>query len=79
LNFFLLKLQMFRLVPWFDDFFVEPFAKNNLTFESDKHIANINVPITILHAEDDKVVPFHLGKQVCIQLLFIPNFMLKCI
>jgi hypothetical protein len=37
---------------------------NDLAFESDRHIANINVAILILHAEDDAVIPIHLAKKV---------------
>lgn len=44
---------------------VEPFYKNNLRFESDKHIAKIECPIMILHAEDDGVIPVHLAEKVC--------------
>lgn len=43
---------------------VEPFYKNNLRFESDKHIGKIECPIMILHAEDDNVIPFFLAQKV---------------
>lgn len=43
---------------------------NNLAFDSDVHIANINCPILILHAQDDKVVPLVLGKKVNLILIF---------
>lgn len=43
---------------------VEPFYKNNLRFESDKHITKIDCPIMILHAEDDGVIPVFLAEKV---------------
>lgn len=39
---------------------------NNLKFENDRHILNVDCPILILHAEDDLVVPYKLGRKVCI-------------
>lgn len=56
--------QMFKHLPWFHWLVVEPFYKNDLRFESDKHIGKIQCPIMILHAEDDSVVPFHLGEKL---------------
>ena len=33
-------------------------------FESDKKIQNIKSPILIMHGEDDKIVPFWMGKKL---------------
>jgi len=57
-------LQLFKHLPWFHWMIVEPFYKNNLRFESDKHIAKINCPMMILHAQDDGVIPIHLANKV---------------
>lgn len=57
-------IQVFKHLPWFHWMIVEPFYKNNLRFESDKHISNIECPIMILHAEDDGVIPFFLAEKV---------------
>ncbi len=38
--------------------------KNQLRFESDQHIAEFRQPVMIMHAEDDHVVPFHLGYKL---------------
>lgn len=38
--------------------------RNNFTFQTDRHILNVDCPILILHAEDDAVVPFELGYKV---------------
>lgn len=56
--------QIFKHLPWFHWVIVSPYYKNNLRFESDKHIGNIKCPVMILHAEDDRVVPFVLGEKV---------------
>ncbi|XP_011342157.2 monoacylglycerol lipase ABHD12 isoform X2 [Ooceraea biroi] len=56
--------QLFKHLPWFHWIIVEPFYKNNLRFESDKHISNIKCPIRILHAEDDGVIPFFLAEKL---------------
>ncbi|KAL0128664.1 hypothetical protein PUN28_003798 [Cardiocondyla obscurior] len=56
--------QMFKHLPWFHWMAVEPFYKNNLRFESDKHIGKIDCPIMILHAEDDGVIPIHLAEKL---------------
>lgn len=57
--------RFFKHLPWFNYTIVEPMYENNLRFESDKHIATFSQPIMILHAEDDIVVPYKLGHQVC--------------
>jgi len=56
--------QLFRPLPWFDFFFVEPVYDNRLRFESDKNLGNVSAPILFLHAEDDRVVPYRLGQKL---------------
>jgi abhydrolase domain-containing protein 12 len=51
-------------MPFFDWLFVYPLKENGFGFESDQYIANIHIPILILHAIDDPVVPYFLGKKV---------------
>jgi len=36
----------------------------NMRFDSDIHILDIGCPVMILHAEDDPVIPFRLGKKL---------------
>lgn len=55
--------KMFKYLPWFHVTVVEPMAEN-FHFETDKYICGINVPIMILHAQDDRVVPFRLGYKL---------------
>lgn len=56
--------RLFRKLPWFNYTIVNPMFDNNLRFESDKHICSFPQPVTILHAEDDLVVPYKLGYKV---------------
>ncbi|XP_019636615.1 PREDICTED: monoacylglycerol lipase ABHD12-like [Branchiostoma belcheri] len=56
--------QPWRYFPWFDWFFTDGLEANNIYFESDKHVAAITCPLLILHAEDDFIVPFRLGKKL---------------
>jgi len=55
---------LWRKMPWYDWFFTAPLATNDLGFVSDQRVQVIDVPILILHAEDDLVVPFKLGKAL---------------
>ncbi|XP_055383385.1 lysophosphatidylserine lipase ABHD12 isoform X3 [Condylostylus longicornis] len=55
---------LFRFLPWFDYTIANPLYANSLRFESDQHINEFRQPVMILHAEDDYVVPFHLGYKL---------------
>ncbi|KAK1905563.1 Lysophosphatidylserine lipase ABHD12 [Dissostichus eleginoides] len=48
----------------FDWFFLDAITANNIHFASDENVDHISCPLLILHAEDDSVVPFHLGKKL---------------
>lgn len=63
--------KLFRNLPWFNYTIVDPMFHNNLRFESDKHICSFPQPVTILHAEDDLVVPYKLGYKVMENVLFV--------
>lgn len=55
--------KLFKYLPWFEFTIVDPMA-SNFRFETDKYICGIDIPIMILHAEDDRVVPFRLGHKL---------------
>lgn len=59
----------FRIIPYFDYFFVEPIEKSpDLNFDSAKSIVGIKpTPILILHAEDDAIIPIKLGRNLYTQ------------
>ena len=39
---------------------------NGLKFDTDEHVQKFKAPIMILHAEDDRVVPYKLGVKVSV-------------
>ncbi|XP_034041618.1 lysophosphatidylserine lipase ABHD12 [Thalassophryne amazonica] len=55
---------VYRYMPGFDWFFLDSITANNIHFTSDDNVNHISCPLLILHAEDDGVVPFHLGKKL---------------
>lgn len=57
-------LQIHRLLPWFEFFFIEPVEESNIIFNTEKHLTDTKMPILILHARDDIVVPYTLGEKV---------------
>ncbi|XP_063701231.1 lysophosphatidylserine lipase ABHD12 isoform X2 [Culicoides brevitarsis] len=56
--------RAYKYLPWFEFTIVNPMFQNQLTFDSDERVAEIKLPIMILHAEDDRVVPFRLGYKL---------------
>uniref|UniRef100_A0A8C7XKT0 Abhydrolase domain containing 12, lysophospholipase n=1 Tax=Oryzias sinensis TaxID=183150 RepID=A0A8C7XKT0_9TELE len=56
--------MVYRYLPGFDWFFLDAFTANNIRFASDENVNHISCPMLILHAEDDTVVPFYLGKKL---------------
>ncbi|CAL8258893.1 unnamed protein product [Lota lota] len=56
--------MVYRYLPGFDWFFLDAITANDIRFASDENVNHISCPVLILHAEDDSVVPFHLGKKL---------------
>ncbi|CAG0881332.1 unnamed protein product [Darwinula stevensoni] len=56
--------SIYRKMPFFDWLFLGGLSKSRLEFESSRHILKVNVPVLILHAEDDLVVPYILGVKL---------------
>ncbi|KAJ3610839.1 hypothetical protein NHX12_022929 [Muraenolepis orangiensis] len=56
--------MVYRYLPGFDWFFLDAITANDIRFASDENVNYISCPVLILHAEDDTVVPFHLGKKL---------------
>lgn len=69
--FLILFIQLFNWLPWFDWMIIKPIKNNNITFKSDEYINAFTTPVLILHAKDDMVVPYALGKKVIEFLLKI--------
>jgi len=56
--------------PFFDTFFVDPIVNSEVTnFDSTSALNRIQIPLLILHAQDDGIVPFHLGHKLYEQSL----------
>ncbi|KAL1516906.1 hypothetical protein ABEB36_000739 [Hypothenemus hampei] len=55
--------KFFKFLPWFQFTIVDPMSRN-FAFKTDEYICQVHVPIMILHAEDDQVVPFKLGNKL---------------
>ncbi|KAF4084379.1 hypothetical protein AMELA_G00127860 [Ameiurus melas] len=56
--------MVYRYLPGFDWFFLDTITANDIRFASDENVNHMSCPVLILHAEDDPVVPFHLGKKL---------------
>lgn len=48
----------------FDYFFVQPMLDSGISFRSDEYLSQCRVPILILHADNDWIVPASLGRRV---------------
>ncbi|KAM9466986.1 lysophosphatidylserine lipase ABHD12 [Clarias gariepinus] len=56
--------MVYRYLPGFDWFFLDSITANDIRFHSDENVNHLSCPLLILHAEDDPVVPFHLGNKL---------------
>lgn len=52
------------MLPWFEFFIIEPVQENNIIFDTEKNLMDTKMPILILHARDDIVIPYTLGQKV---------------
>uniref|UniRef100_A0AAY4EXB4 AB hydrolase-1 domain-containing protein n=1 Tax=Denticeps clupeoides TaxID=299321 RepID=A0AAY4EXB4_9TELE len=50
--------------PWFEYFFLDLVNENKIIFPSDENVKKMQIPLLILHSEDDPVVPSHMGKEL---------------
>lgn len=58
-------IKLFSFLPYFEYCFVEPLVNNpELNFNSTAQLSTIRCPLLILHAEDDRIVSYDLGKQL---------------
>lgn len=51
-------------MPWFETTILKPIYDNGFRFESDQHISEFRAPVMIMHAENDRVIPYELGYQL---------------
>ncbi|XP_056669771.1 lysophosphatidylserine lipase ABHD12 isoform X5 [Monodelphis domestica] len=55
---------VYRYFPGFDWFFLDPITSSGIRFANDENVKYISCSLLILHAEDDPIVPFHLGRKL---------------
>ncbi|KAL8608302.1 hypothetical protein ACOMHN_042169 [Nucella lapillus] len=55
---------VFSGIPGFKSFLRDGALEHNVRFNSDQLIRRVTAPILILHAEDDQIVPHHLGLKL---------------
>ncbi|XP_067563533.1 lysophosphatidylserine lipase ABHD12 isoform X5 [Pseudorca crassidens] len=55
---------IYRYFPGFDWFFLDPITSSGIQFANDENVKHISCSLLILHAEDDPVVPFQLGRKL---------------
>lgn len=48
----------------FNYLFVQPLLDSGISFRSDEYLAQCRVPVLILHADNDWIVPAALGRRV---------------
>uniref|UniRef100_A0A8C4Q6T0 Serine aminopeptidase S33 domain-containing protein n=1 Tax=Eptatretus burgeri TaxID=7764 RepID=A0A8C4Q6T0_EPTBU len=56
--------MIYKVYPAFDWFFLDPLTESGVVFASDENMKHIECPLLILHAEDDHIVPFRLGRKL---------------
>lgn len=56
--------KIFKHLPWFHYSIVDPVINNGFIFQSDRYILNVDCSILILHAKDDRIIPFELGYKL---------------
>jgi len=56
--------RLSRLLPWIGLDIAETLSLADLLFDSTHWLQNVKIPILIMHAEDDQVIPFHLASKL---------------
>ncbi|XP_030340751.1 protein ABHD12B isoform X2 [Strigops habroptila] len=56
--------KIYRQFPGFEYFILDSLALGDMFFRSDKNVQVLSCPLLILNAEDDAIVPPHLGRKL---------------
>ncbi|NXA25284.1 ABD12 lipase, partial [Ibidorhyncha struthersii] len=56
--------KIYRQFPGFGYLILDSLALGNMFFPSDENVKVLACPLLILHAEDDTVLPPHLGRKL---------------
>ncbi|KAK2826597.1 hypothetical protein Q5P01_020811 [Channa striata] len=57
-------IKMYMFLPGFESFLSNTLKRNNLVFPNEENLKTLTSPLLILHAEDDNLVPHHMGLKL---------------
>ncbi|RVE57571.1 hypothetical protein OJAV_G00217910 [Oryzias javanicus] len=60
----LLITKIYTFLPGLKNFLFDLLKKNQIEFANDENLKTLTCPLLLLHAEDDAVVPHHMGLQL---------------
>lgn len=56
--------KMYRFLPGFESLLWNIMKRTSIVFANDKNLKSLISPLLILHAEDDNLVPYHMGLEL---------------
>ncbi|XP_029899901.1 lysophosphatidylserine lipase ABHD12-like [Myripristis murdjan] len=56
--------KIFKFLPGFESLLWNIMEMNNIVFANDKNLKTLMSPLLVLHAEDDDIVPYHMGLKL---------------
>lgn len=56
--------KFFKWLAYFNATVLDPLERHNFHFKTTTNILQVDCPIMIMHAEDDNVIPYYLGKKL---------------
>ncbi|XP_008311181.1 monoacylglycerol lipase ABHD12 [Cynoglossus semilaevis] len=61
--------KLYLFLPGFESLMWNILGRNNVVFANDENVKTLTSPFLILHAEDDNIIPYHMGLQLYKTLL----------
>ena len=58
------EFRLSRILPWIGIDIGDTLDRADMSFDSTFWLKSVKIPILIMHAEDDKVIPFHLASKM---------------
>ncbi|XP_050529425.1 lysophosphatidylserine lipase ABHD12-like isoform X2 [Daktulosphaira vitifoliae] len=56
--------KIYGFLPWFDYFIIDPVVENGIVFDTEENLKTTKMPVLILHARDDVIIPYKLGEKL---------------
>ncbi|CAH0547857.1 unnamed protein product [Brassicogethes aeneus] len=50
--------KLISWVPWYEWTILDPFVDNDIAFQTEKYVTNVDCPIMILHSKDDSIISY---------------------